>query len=121
MKIEGAAQRLIIYIGESDEWQGDPLYVALVRKFREMGIAGVTAVRGMMGYGANNRIHKAKMLTYSEDLPIRIEVVDKPEYIQQILPVLDEMVVDGLITISPVEVIRYSHDPQKGGHFSTNP
>lgn len=120
MKMQGAAQRLIIYIGESDEWEGEPLYVALVKKFREMGSAGVTVVRGTMGYGANNRIHKAKHLTLSEDMPIRIEVVDKAEYIQQLLPVLDAMVVDGLITISPVEVIRYSKDPKKGGHFTTS-
>jgi PII-like signaling protein len=118
MKMSGAAQRLIIYIGESDEWEGEPLYVALVKKFREMGIAGVTVVRGIMGYGANNRIHKAKLLTLSEDMPIRIEVVDKPEYIQQILPVLDEMVVDGLIAISNVEVVRYSQDPKKSAHFA---
>jgi PII-like signaling protein len=118
MKMSGAAQRLIIYIGESDEWEGEPLYVALVKKFREMGIAGVTVVRGIMGYGANNRIHKAKLLTFSEDMPIRIEVVDKPEYIQQILPVLDEMVVDGLIAISNVEVVRYSQDPKKSARFA---
>jgi hypothetical protein len=120
MKMKGAAQRLIIYIGASDKWEGEPLYTALVRKFREMGIAGVTVTRGMMGYGANNRIHKATLLTLSEDLPVRIEIVDKPEYVQLILPVLDKMVVDGLIAISPVEIIRYSHDPKQGGHFSTS-
>ena len=107
MKMTGAAQRLVIFIGESDEWQGEPLYSAIVMKLREMGIAGVTVTRGIMGYGANNRIHKAKLLTLSEDMPLRIEVIDKPEYIQQILPVLDRMVVDGLITLSNVEIIKY--------------
>lgn len=118
MKMQGAAQRLIIYIGESDEWDGEPLYAAIVKRFRELGIAGVTVLRGIMGYGANNRIHKAKLLTLSEDLPIRIEVIDKPEYIQQVLPVLEEMVIDGLIALSPVEVIKYAQDPKKGGHFA---
>ena len=117
MKISGPAQRLVIYIGESDDWQGSPLYSAIVLKLREMGIAGATVTRGTMGYGANNRIHKAKLLTLSEDLPIRIEVIDKPEFIQQALPELEKMVVDGLITISNVEVIKYSLDPKKGGHF----
>jgi uncharacterized protein len=120
MKMVGAAQRLTIFIGESDEWQGEPLYSAIVMKLRGMGIAGVTVVRGIMGYGANNRVHKAKLLTLSEDLPIRIEIVDKPEYIQQILPVLDEMVVDGLITISDVHVVRYSQDPKERGHFAAD-
>jgi len=119
MKMSGAAQRLVIFIGESDEWEGAPLYSAIVMKLREMGIAGATVTRGVMGYGANNRIHKAKLLTLSEDMPLRIEVIDRPEYIQQVLPVLDKMVVDGLITLSNVEVIKYSHDPKASGHFAT--
>lgn len=118
MKMSGSAQRLVIYIGESDDWEGGPLYSAIVMKLREMGIAGATVTRGMMGYGANNRVHKAKMLTLSEDMPIRIEVIDKPEFIQQALPVLEKMVLDGLITISNVEIIKYALDPKKGGHFA---
>jgi len=81
-----------------------------VLKAREMGLAGATVIRGVEGFGANSRIHTAKVLRLSEDLPILVEIVDKEERIQQILPVLDQMIGEGLITMERVEIIKYTHE-----------
>jgi hypothetical protein len=107
MKMEGEGQLLRIFVGETDRWQGKALYQAIVLKAREMGLAGATVLRGVMGFGAHSRIHTAKVLQLSEDLPVVIEIVDKPERIQAILPVLEEMVGEGLITLENVHVIAY--------------
>jgi PII-like signaling protein len=107
MKIEGEGQLLRIFIGESDRWHGTPLYEAIVLKAREAGLAGATVLRGMMGYGAKSRIHTSKVLRLSEDLPIVVELVDRPDRIAAFLPRLDEMVVDGLMTLERVQVITY--------------
>lgn len=98
---------LRIFIGESDNWKGLPLYEAIILKAREMGIAGATMLRGLMGYGANSRIHTAKILRLSEDLPIVLEIVDGREKISALLPVIQEMVGDGLVTIENVRVLQY--------------
>ena len=113
MKISGEAKLVRIFIGESDRWHGVPLYEAIVREVREMGLAGATVIRGVEGFGANSRIHTAKILRLSEDLPVLIEIVDKEERIADILPVLDEMIGEGLITIERVEVIKYTHERKK--------
>jgi len=113
MKISGEAKLVRIFIGESDRWQGVPLYEAIVRKVREMGLAGATVIRGVEGFGANSRIHTAKILRLSEDLPVLIEIVDKEERIADILPVLDEMIDEGLITMERVEIIKYTHEMKK--------
>jgi hypothetical protein len=113
MKISGEAKLVRIFIGESDRWHGVPLYEAIVRKVREMGLAGATVIRGVEGFGANSRIHTAKILRLSEDLPVLIEIVDKEERIADILPVLDEMIGEGLITIERVEIIKYTHERKK--------
>jgi PII-like signaling protein len=110
MKISGEAKLVRIFVGESDRWQGRPLYEAIVLKARAMGLAGATVIRGVEGFGANSRIHTAKVLRLSEDLPILVEIVDKEERIQQILPVLDEMIGEGLITMERVEIIKYTHE-----------
>jgi len=110
MKISGEAKLVRIFVGESDRWHGRPLYEAIVLKAREMGLAGATVIRGVEGFGANSRIHTAKVLRLSEDLPILVEIVDKEERIQQILPVLDEMIGEGLITMERVEIIKYTHE-----------
>ncbi len=109
MKIVGEAKLVRVFIGENDRWQGVPLYEAIVRKVREMGLAGATVIRGVEGFGANSRIHTAKILRLSEDLPILIEIVDKEERIASILPVLDAMIGEGLITMERVEIIKYTH------------
>ena len=113
MKITGEARLVRIFIGESDHWHGIPLYEAIVRKAREMGLAGATVIRGVEGFGANSRIHTAKILRLSEDLPILIEIVDKEERIMEILPILDEMIGEGLITMEKVEIIKYTHEQEK--------
>lgn len=107
MKIEGPGKILRVYIGESDTWQGRPLYQAIVRRLREQGIAGATVLRGIEGFGAHSRLHTARILRLSEDLPIVIEVVDREYRIRDVLPILDEMVTEGLVTIEDVEVLVY--------------
>ena len=107
MQIPEEAQLLRIFIGESDKWKGLPLYEAIILKAREMGIAGATMLRGLMGYGANSRIHTAKILRLSEDLPIIVEIVDGTDKISALLPIIQEMVGDGLITIENVHVLKY--------------
>jgi uncharacterized protein len=108
MKLEGKARMLRIHFGEDDKWQGKPLYAAIVVKCRELDIAGATVFRGIEGYGASTLIHK-KHLLWSHDRPIMVSVVDTEENIRKLLPALDEMVAEGLIAMSEVEVIRYVH------------
>ena len=107
IKIPGAGALLRIFIGESDHWQGKPLYEAIVLRAREEGLAGATVLRGPMGYGASSRVHAAKVLRLSEDLPMVVEIVDSREKIDAFLPLVDEMVGDGLVTLEAVEVIQY--------------
>ena len=100
---------LRIFLGESDRWHGRPLYEAIVLKARELHLAGATVLRGPMGFGANSRLHTAKVLRLSEDLPMVIEIVDSREKVDGILPALEEMMAGtgGLVTLENVEVIRY--------------
>ena len=114
MKIEGAGKLLRIFIGESDRWHGRPLSEAIVLMLREEGLAGATVVRGVEGFGADSRIHTAHILRLSEDLPIVIEVVDRDDRIQKVLPKLDEMVTEGLVCIADVDIVMYRHSEQAG-------
>lgn len=107
MRIPQNGYLLRIFIGESDHWQGTPLYEAIVMKARELHLAGATVLRGPMGFGAHSRMHTAKILRLSEDLPMIVEIVDAKEKIDAFMPYIDEMVQEGLVTIEPVEVIRY--------------
>jgi uncharacterized protein len=107
MKIEGAAKRVRVYIGESDQWHGKPLFTAIVERCRRDGFAGATVLRGIEGFGANSRIHTARILRLSEDLPIVVDIVDLPERIERLIPILDEMVHEGLVTIEDVQVLKY--------------
>ncbi|HET9852846.1 MAG TPA: DUF190 domain-containing protein [Candidatus Limnocylindrales bacterium] len=107
MKIEGTGLLVRIYIGESDQWHGKPLYQAIVELLRERGLAGATVLRGIEGYGAKAHVHTTRILRLSEDLPVLIEVVDQEDRLRGILPELDGMVADGLITLERVEVIAY--------------
>jgi PII-like signaling protein len=109
MKIEGEGQLLRIFVGESDRHAGKPLYEAIVRQAREAGLAGATVLRGLEGFGAHSRLHTAKILRLSQDLPIVIEIVDKEERIQAFLPLLDSMVDEGMITVEKVHIIAYRH------------
>jgi hypothetical protein len=107
MKLEGEGKLLRIFIGEGDRWRGQPLFEAIVRKVRESGGAGATVLRGIEGFGAHSRIHTARILRLSEDLPIVVEIVDTAEKIDALLPALDEMIEDGLVTIETVQILRY--------------
>lgn len=108
-KLEGKAKLLRIYVGEDDRWEDEPLHEAIVKKLRMMDIAGATVYRGLIGYGAQNRVHRPGFLGLSNDLPIMISVIDTEEKIRGVLPVMDEMVDEGLIALSDVEIIKYTH------------
>jgi PII-like signaling protein len=110
MQLPSEAQLLRIFIGESDKHHGRPLYEIIVEEARKRGMAGATVLRGTLGFGKNSRIHTAKILRLSEDLPMVVEVVDTPERIAAFLPDLDSMIGDGLVTLEKVNVIVYRHD-----------
>ena len=109
MKLPEEGMLLRIFIGESDHYKGKTLYEAIVLKARGLNLAGATVVRGLMGFGADSRMHTAKLLRLSEDLPVVIELVDTEENLNKILPFLDESVTEGLITLEKVRVIKYRH------------
>ena len=107
MQIPHAAVLLRVFIGESDRWHHQPLYEAIVLKAREMHLAGATVLRGPMGFGKSSRLHTTKILRLSMDLPLVIEIVDSEEKIQSFLPVIDEMMQGGLLTMENVKVMEY--------------
>ncbi len=107
MKIEGPARLIEVYIGESDQWHGRPLSLALVERLRREGIAGATVLRGMAGYGAHSRIHTAHLLRLSEDLPVVIKIVDQGDRAALALRIVEEMVHEGLITVTETQVVKY--------------
>jgi len=107
MKLPEKGLLLRIFIGEMDRYKGKPLYEQIVLKARELNLAGATVTRGIMGFGAESRLHTARLLRLSEDLPIIIELVDTDENINKLLPLLDEIVVEGLITLETVRGIKY--------------
>jgi PII-like signaling protein len=115
VKIEGKAKMMRIYIGESDQWQGKPLHQALVRAMRANDLAGVTVYRGILGYGAHRRVHKEKPLNLSHDGSIMLSVVDTEEKLQGFLPLVDQMVFEGLVVLSEVDIIKYAYRAAEPG------
>ncbi|NTV52606.1 MAG: DUF190 domain-containing protein [Candidatus Firestonebacteria bacterium] len=113
MKLPDEAKLLRIFIGESDKHHGKPLYEVIVEMARQQGLAGATVLRGVLGFGADSRIHSAKILRLSEDLPVVIEIVDKPERIETFLPTIDPLIEEGLVTLEKVQVITYRHSQGK--------
>lgn len=113
MKLPSEAFLLRIFIGESDKQDSRPLYEVLVETARKRGMAGATALRGFLGFGANSRIHTSKVLRISEDLPVVVEIVDTEEKINAFLPELDRMIGEGLVTMEKVRVIAYRHNSKK--------
>jgi len=107
MKIECTGLLARIYIGESDTWHGKPLYEAIVHLLRDRGLAGATVIRGIEGFGAKHHLHTTRILALTLDLPVLIEVVDQEDRLRAILPEIDAMVGEGLITLEKVEVIAY--------------
>jgi PII-like signaling protein len=110
MHLPHDAMLLRIFIGESDRWHHQPLYEAIVLKAREMHLAGATVLRGPMGYGKSSRLHTAKIIRLSMDLPLVIEIVDSEEKINGFLPVIDQMMTGGLVTLEKARVIDYRAD-----------
>lgn len=113
MKDQFQARMLRIHFGEDDQWQGKPLHEAIVAKCLELGMAGATVYRGIEGYGASTRIHRASHWKFSKDAPIMLSIIDTEEQIEKLMPHLDVMVEEGLIAMSSVEVIRYSRAAAK--------
>lgn len=109
MKLPENGKLLRIFIGESDKCGDKSLYEAITLKARELGLAGATVSRGIMGFGADSRMHTAKLLELSGDLPVVIELVDTGENLNKLMPFLDEKVTEGLITLEDVKVVKYRH------------
>ena len=114
MHLPEEAVLLRIFIGEADRWEHRPLYEAIVIKAREMHLAGATVLRGPMGFGKSSHLHTAKILRLSMDLPLVIEIVDSEEKINAFLPVLEEMMGGGLVTLEKAKVIHYRHGEKQG-------
>jgi PII-like signaling protein len=114
MHLPEDAVLLRIFIGEADRWHHRPLYEAIVMRARELHLAGATVLRGPMGFGKSSRVHTAKILRLSMDLPLVIEIVDTEENINKLLPALEEMMAGGLVTLEKAKVIHYRHDEPKG-------
>ncbi|MBS0262729.1 MAG: DUF190 domain-containing protein [Planctomycetes bacterium] len=113
MKLPTEAERVRIYIGENDKFEGRVLYEVITEEARRHGLAGCTVIRGTLGFGAHSRIHTSKVLRISEHLPMIIEIVDRSDHVSQFLPVLDSMIGEGLVTREPVNVILYRHEKPK--------
>ena len=107
MRLQGPAQRLTIFLGESDHWHHKPLYTEIVHRAHRAGLAGCSVLRGIEGFGASSRIHTTRLLSLSEDLPLVIVIVDAEERIRGFLPQLDELITEGLVILDHVEVVRY--------------
>jgi PII-like signaling protein len=114
MRLEGEGKLLRVFIGESDTWDGGPLFQAIVRRVREEGMAGATVIRAVEGFGASSHLHSSSILRLSEDLPLVIEIVDTDDRIERIMPILDEMVSDGMVTVEDVHVISYRGKDSEG-------
>ncbi len=109
MKVAEDAVLLRIFIGESDKIKGRPLYEAIVKEARRLEMAGATVLKGVLGFGADSRMHSAKLLTISEDLPVVIEIIDRGDKIDKLMPFVDKHVVEGLVTRETVHIIKYRH------------
>jgi PII-like signaling protein len=108
MNIAGKGKMLKVYIGESDRWQGEALYHAILKKIKEHGLAGATTVRGIEGFGANSRVHTKGIEVLSQDLPIVIEVIDQEERINEIIRIIDPMLTEGImVVLHDVEIVKY--------------
>jgi PII-like signaling protein len=114
LKQAGTAKLMRIFVGENDKWNGKPLHQALMESMRANDIAGVTVYQGILGYGANRRIHQDSALHLSHDRPMMLSVVDTEDRLRAFLPLLDDMVLQGLVVFSDVDVIKYTHNYQDG-------
>jgi uncharacterized protein len=106
-RLQGEGKLLRIFIGEADRWQGVPLYEAIVRRARREGMAGATVTRGIEGFGADSHLHTARLLSLSDDLPVIVEFVDTTANIERLMPMLDPMITEGMVTVERVEIVTY--------------
>lgn len=113
MRLEGPQQRLTIYIGESDRHGHTPLATEIVQRAHAAGLAGASVFRGVEGYGASNHIHTTRILSLSDDLPMAIVIVDRPDAIAGFLPELDELIAEGLVVLEDVDVVKYVGRPPR--------
>jgi uncharacterized protein len=112
MKVEVDAKLVTVYVNSTDQWHGRPLYSAIVQLCLEKGIAGASVSRCVEGYGASHQLHTSRLLELSENLPVRIEIVDLPERINPLLAALETMIGEGLVTVSNVHILRFLPDPK---------
>jgi len=119
-EMRGAARLMRIYMGESDKWEGEPLFEAIVKRLRYMDIAGATVYRGILGYGVKGHTHKSGRIPFSHDLPVMISVVDSAEKLSQAMNEIESMMQDGIIVLSDVDVIRLVHSSPVVGVSNAN-
>jgi PII-like signaling protein len=112
MKVEADARQVTVFINSTDQWHGRPLYVAVVQLCQQQGIAGATVCRCAEGYGAGHHLHTARLLELSENLPVRIDIIDLPERIDPLLTALDGMIREGLVVVADVRIRRFLPDPK---------
>ena len=115
MKIEVDAKLVTVFVNSTDQWHGRPLYSAIVQLCQETGIAGATVVRCVEGYGSSRHLHTTRLLALSENLPVRIEIVDLPERVEPLLAALGGMIGEGLVTVSDVHIMKYLPEPRASG------
>lgn len=115
MKVEVNAKVVTVFVNSTDQWHGRPLYSAVVRLCQDKGIAGATVSRCVEGYGAGGQLHTTRLLELSENLPVRIEIIDLPERIEPFLEALGDMIGEGLVTVSDTHVLRFLSDPKATG------
>jgi PII-like signaling protein len=115
MRIEVDAKQVTVFVNSTDQWHGRPLYAAIVQLCRDRGIAGASVTRCLEGYGAGGQLHTSRVLELSENLPVRIEIIDLPERIDPLLSALGAMIGEGLVAVASVRVLRYLDDPAPGG------
>lgn len=118
MRLETHGTLLRVYISEDEKYDGKPLYEQIVRRARELKLAGATVLRGMMGFGSQSHLHSAKILRLSEDLPVVIEIVDTAEHLETLLPFLEETVGPGLITMEDVQIFKYHPPDNRENEFA---
>jgi uncharacterized protein len=113
MKDEVDAKLVTVYVNSTDQWHGRPLYSAIVRLCQEQGIAGATVIRCVEGYGSHHQLHTTRLLELSENLPVRIEIIDVPERVGPLLTALADMIGEGLVTVSDVHILRFRAEPRR--------
>jgi PII-like signaling protein len=114
VKVEVDAKQVTVFVNSTDQWHGRPLYAAVVQLCRERGIAGASVTRCAEGYGAGGQLHTTRLLELSENLPVRIDIVDLPERIEPLLAALGDMIGEGLVTVTNTHIMRYLPDPRPG-------